>query len=229
MQDPIRLAHRLGDVALSRPSAFTFPNVLTVARLILAPCFLYLVLRWLTHGDENAHLLASACFVAIALSDLFDGYLARRLNQYTALGSVLDPAADFLFVLVSFIVLGVYGLLPMWLVIIAASKCVLLAGGWILRYAVLSILRLKPTLLGKFTSCMQFVCVGLALIESPQWLNWLVWGVTGVGAVVSLADYLLAGVAQGAENPVIAPDESPNVVLLATTARPRETQGTAHD
>lgn len=196
MAETTRLKDKLERVAVSRPNAFTFPNLLTLARVALVPCFLYLVLQWLVHGDSNARLLAVACFAGIALSDLVDGFLARRWGQDSALGSLLDPAADFLFVMVSFIVLGVYDRMPMWLVIIAVSRCILLSVGWLLRYAVTAILRTEPSLLGKSTTFLQFLCVGLALLDVPPWLFLTVCSLTALAAFVTLGDYLLAGLSQ---------------------------------
>lgn len=218
-----RIRQRIGDVALSRRGAFTFPNLVTVARVALVPCFLYLVLQWLREGDVNAHLIAVACFVIIAFSDMLDGYLARRLGQTSTLGSLLDPTADFFFMTVSFVVLGTYGKVPMWLTIIVVSKCVVLSIGWALRYVVLSIVQPQPTLLGKWTTCLQFACVGLALLRVPAWLESTAWIATGLFNVVAVGDYLLAGLYQ-AQRPQEPEVGSANVVPLEPPGEQRREQ-----
>jgi CDP-diacylglycerol--glycerol-3-phosphate 3-phosphatidyltransferase/cardiolipin synthase len=78
-----------------------FPNQLTVLRIILIPIFIiafYLPITW-------RHELTTAIFVVAAITDYFDGYLARRWQQYTAFGAFLDPVADKLLVSTTLILL----------------------------------------------------------------------------------------------------------------------------
>ena len=79
----------------------TLPNILTLLRMALIPCFVlvfYLPFR-------RAHLLAAALFALAAITDWLDGYLARRLNQTSKLGAFLDPVADKLMVVVVLVIL----------------------------------------------------------------------------------------------------------------------------
>ena len=87
------------------------PNILTLARIALIPVFL-LVAYWppaigvVGHeGGMTRHLILTAIFVIAALTDWFDGYLARTLNQTSAFGRFLDPVADKLMVATALIVL----------------------------------------------------------------------------------------------------------------------------
>lgn len=79
----------------------TWPNVLTLLRIALIPCFAVTYHLPLAH----AHLLAALVFGIAALTDWLDGYLARRLDQASKLGAFLDPVADKLMVAVVLIVL----------------------------------------------------------------------------------------------------------------------------
>lgn len=84
----------------------TIPNALTWARIVLIPLFLgvfYLPSEWLSLGDKN--LFATVSFVLAAITDWFDGYLARRLQQTSAFGAFLDPVADKLMVTAALILL----------------------------------------------------------------------------------------------------------------------------
>jgi len=77
------------------------PNILTLLRILLIPIFTiayYLPLPW-------AHFLATALFVLAALTDWLDGYLARRLDQHSALGAFLDPVADKLIVTIALVLI----------------------------------------------------------------------------------------------------------------------------
>ena len=71
----------------------TIPNVLSILRLCLLPVFL-----WLLLGPEKDGL-AAAVLMFMGFSDYLDGYLARKLNQTTVLGQILDPVADRLYIL----------------------------------------------------------------------------------------------------------------------------------
>ncbi|MBV1872009.1 MAG: CDP-diacylglycerol--glycerol-3-phosphate 3-phosphatidyltransferase [Gammaproteobacteria bacterium] len=80
---------------------YTLPNMLTLSRIVAIPVIVaifYLPVEW-------NFLVASLIFIAAALTDLFDGYLARKLNQTTKLGAFLDPVADKLIVAVALILL----------------------------------------------------------------------------------------------------------------------------
>lgn len=78
-----------------------WPNLLTLSRIIMIP-LMVVCFYWL---NENGKHWASALFALAAITDWFDGYLARKLNQTTALGAFLDPVADKLIVAVSLILL----------------------------------------------------------------------------------------------------------------------------
>lgn len=90
---------------------WNIPNILTLARIALIPVFL-LVAYWPPaigggghEGGMTRHLILTAIFVIAALTDWFDGYLARTLNQTSAFGRFLDPVADKLMVATALIVL----------------------------------------------------------------------------------------------------------------------------
>ena len=73
--------------ATPQPTMLTIPNILTFARLLLVPCFLFASMR-------GMYVAAFVIFVTAAVTDILDGMIARRLNQRSRLGALLDPAAD---------------------------------------------------------------------------------------------------------------------------------------
>ena len=89
----------------------TVPNLLSFFRLALVPVFLALVIL-------GYDLLALAVLVFSSVTDFLDGVLARRLNQVSRLGQLLDPAADRLFIFAALIGLAARGIIPWWLVAI---------------------------------------------------------------------------------------------------------------
>jgi cardiolipin synthase (CMP-forming) len=85
---------------------FTVPNLLTSLRILAIPLFVavfYLPEGWIT--ARQASIIATVIFVAAAITDWFDGWLARKLNQMSAFGAFLDPVADKLMVAAALIVL----------------------------------------------------------------------------------------------------------------------------
>jgi cardiolipin synthase len=98
----------------------TVPNALSALRLALLPVFLWLVL-----GPEEDEL-AVGVLVLIGLSDYLDGYLARKLDQTSQLGAILDPVADRLYILAAVIGLGVREIIPLWLALVLPARDVFL-------------------------------------------------------------------------------------------------------
>ena len=102
---------------------WTIPNVLTIIRMILIPVFVVLFFK----GQKMAALCV---FCAASLTDMLDGYLARKLNQITDFGKLFDPLADKLMVLTAMVLQTFRGPLPLEAVIIVAGKeLVMVLGG----------------------------------------------------------------------------------------------------
>jgi cardiolipin synthase (CMP-forming) len=98
----------------------TVPNLLSFFRLALVPVFIALIVT----GQD---MLALITLVVTSFTDFLDGYLARKLNQVSRLGQLLDPAADRLYIFAALIGLAWRDLIPWWLVIIVVARDVMLA------------------------------------------------------------------------------------------------------
>lgn len=106
----------------------TLPNILSALRLLGVPVFLWLIL--VPEADGWAIVL----LVVSGFTDWLDGYLARRWNQITRVGQLLDPIADRLYILATLIGLLLRGIVPWWFVVILLSRDVLMAGVlWVLK------------------------------------------------------------------------------------------------
>jgi len=98
----------------------TLPNLLSLLRLALVPVFLVLII--------TEQSLAAFLVLALAsFTDWLDGYLARKLNQITRIGALLDPAADRLYIFATLIGLALTGSIPAWLPVVVIARDVLLA------------------------------------------------------------------------------------------------------
>lgn len=110
----------------------TIPNMLSMARLVGVPVFLWLILLP-EFGGPNRDLWALLVLAFSGVSDYLDGKLARRWNQVSGLGRLLDPAADRLYILSTLLGLTWRGILPLWLTgLLLARELVLLVMVWIL-------------------------------------------------------------------------------------------------
>ena len=101
---------------------WTIPNILSMLRLAGVPLFLWLVL-----GPE-ADAWALAVLMISGVTDFLDGYLARRLDQFSNLGEILDPVADRLYILAVVIGLALRDIIPWWVAIILPLRDLLLWG-----------------------------------------------------------------------------------------------------
>ena len=98
----------------------TIPNALSFVRLLLVPVFLWLVL-----GPQH-DVLALVVLMVSGITDYLDGKLARRLNQASKIGAILDPVADRFFILAVVIGLGYRDIIPWWLAVILPLRDVFL-------------------------------------------------------------------------------------------------------
>lgn len=94
------------------------PNSLTLLRIILIPVFVVVIGVRIPHGD----LMAAIIFIVAALTDSLDGYLARKYEQVTKLGIILDPLADKLLITAALICLVELGRLPGWIAIVILGR-----------------------------------------------------------------------------------------------------------
>jgi cardiolipin synthase len=97
----------------------TVPNLLSLLRLALVPVFLVLIL-------SGSNVLAIFVLIVASVTDYLDGYFARKLNQETRLGQLLDPAADRLYIFATLIGLTIVGYIPLWLPLIVIGRDLLL-------------------------------------------------------------------------------------------------------
>ncbi len=139
----------------------TVPNQLTILRMTLAPFLVVLVL-------QREFTWALVLFVVAGVTDLLDGFIARRGHQKTVLGTIMDPIADKILLSSSFIVLtwsaGLGVRIPAWLTVLALSRDVLI----LLTAALINMTSgwriFQPSLLGKLSTGFQILMVGLVLL-----------------------------------------------------------------
>jgi cardiolipin synthase (CMP-forming) len=134
-----------------------FPNFLTALRIVLAPLTAWLILQG--RGFE------ALCVFAIAGgSDALDGFLARRFGLVSRFGEYLDPAADKLLMLASFVTLTMIHAAPLWLTAIVIGRDVAIVLGVGLARVLALPVKIEPLMVGKASTVVQVGYVGLLLL-----------------------------------------------------------------
>lgn len=103
---------------------WNLPNMLTLGRIVIIPLFVWL----LYDGDPWFSVLAAAVFTLAAVTDVIDGFLARRWNMITVTGKLLDPLADKLIVAAAMVMMVRLGRIPAWIVIVLLSREFIVTG-----------------------------------------------------------------------------------------------------
>jgi cardiolipin synthase (CMP-forming) len=169
-------------------------NWLTVLRIVLIPVFV-LLLVYRRPG------VALAVFSLAALTDMLDGYVARRRGSQSRLGAFLDPMADKLLLTASFITLTQLRVLPVWITIVVISRDVILVVGALLIHMLGGRIHPRPTWAGKAATFSQVLTVLVGLLvryaRTPAGIGAFVFNsVTALAALFTIASglqYLVQG------------------------------------
>lgn len=169
------------------------PNTLTITRIVLIPLFVTTVIY-------NRYDYALYLFLIAALTDTFDGLIARLRNQKTALGTFLDPLADKFLLVTSFILFSIYEKIPVWLTITIISRDVIVVTGWIIIYLVAHTAKVEPSGLGKSAIAFQLILICYILLDInvpqlPDIHSYLIW-ITALFTILSGLHYIYRGLTQ---------------------------------
>jgi CDP-diacylglycerol--glycerol-3-phosphate 3-phosphatidyltransferase len=181
------------------PPLLNIANVLTGVRLLLVPVFL-VVLFVEDGGDTGWRLAATGVFVLAAVTDKFDGELARSRGLVTAFGTIADPIADKALTGAALIGLSVLAEVPWWVTIVIMGRelGITVLRFWVLRHGIIPASRG-----GKAKTLCQAVAIGLFLLPLPTMLDaagpvqvarWVVLGLALALTVLTGLDYVLRAV-----------------------------------
>lgn len=166
------------------------PNLLTLARLLLVPVFLYLVIK-------DRHMAGAAVFLVAALTDAVDGFIARRCGAETSFGANFDPFVDKTLLLTSYVLLSSMGIIPLWLGAIVVIRdlsvfiCIMVfRGAAVFKDAGVDV-ALRTTVAGKATTVLQVLTVLWALAVGASGEPFAALGaITAMITVFTGADYV---------------------------------------
>jgi CDP-diacylglycerol--glycerol-3-phosphate 3-phosphatidyltransferase len=171
------------------------PNILASFRIALAPLMLWFMVDQQNPLFEHWHYswfdyFAGLIFVIASITDFFDGYIARKWNQMTKLGSILDPLADKMLILAGLIGLIVLDRASAFAVFLILSREFFITG---LRVVAVSENKaIASTMAGKIKTVIQMIAIGFLLMNWPfaTELLWLAVALTMYSGYEYVRDYL---------------------------------------
>ncbi len=150
----------------------TTANKITISRILMIPVFVLMALyygRSVAHGhpQEWMRITAIVIFAVAAASDGIDGYIARRWNQMSKLGTVLDPIADKGLLLAGIITLSVSNWqyeFPLWFPVLVIARDIVIVSGVVVLNFINGEMRVRPSWLGKTATVAQMIAIGFAML-----------------------------------------------------------------
>src|SRR5207302_8669841 len=188
----------------------TTANKITVIRILMIPVFVTLAIYYgqsVQKGDPVVWERFAAIFVFLlaAISDGLDGYVARRYNQKSSLGVILDPIADKGLLLSGIITLSIsnwsdvdpdYGRFPAWFPVLVISRDAILFVGAGVLYLLIGKVHVKPKWTGTVATVLQMAAIGWVMLQLPRFSLLYVVIAAGFFTLVSGIIYVADGVRQ---------------------------------
>jgi CDP-diacylglycerol--glycerol-3-phosphate 3-phosphatidyltransferase len=191
--------------------AMTTANKITVVRILLIPVFVTLAIYYgesIQRGDplEWQRFAAIVVFLVAAVSDGLDGYVARRYNQRSSLGVILDPIADKGLLLSGIITLSIsnwsetssldYGKFPAWFPVLVITRDVVILVGAAVLHVLVGHVRVRPHWTGKIATVLQMVAIGWVMLQLRIIPLSYIVAVAGAFTLISGIVYVTDGVRQ---------------------------------
>lgn len=184
----------------------TTANKITILRILLIPFFVIEVLYYGKEGDELYRFLALLAFAVASICDGVDGYIARRYNQRSELGAILDPLADKLLLVSGIVVLSFdhqpyLWSVPIWLTGTIIGRDILLLLGLVVIQITVGKVKVRPRVFGKIATVLQMSVVIWVLLKwDEHWLSAVIFA-AGVFTGLSGLLYVWDGVRQLSAHP----------------------------
>src|SRR3981189_1970117 len=161
------------------PPLMTHANKITVIRILMIPVFVTLAIYYGEsiqegHPQDWMRFTAIAVFLIAAISDGLDGYVARRYNQRSSLGMILDPIADKGLLLSGIITLSIsnwsqvdpnYGRFPAWFPVLVITRDVVIVSGSLLLHVLNGRVRVRPSWTGKVATVLQMAAIAWVMLQ----------------------------------------------------------------
>jgi len=165
------------------------PNIITIFRLILiTPIVVSLVMGY--------YRLAFYLFTIAGITDAVDGYLARRFKWISRWGAMVDPVADKLLMVMTFLTLGYIRIIPLWLLATVVLRDIIIVLGGMAYHFLIGAYEFKPSLISKCNTFLQIILIialvfQLAFTVIPEFMINLLMILVFLTSIVSLVDYVI--------------------------------------
>jgi CDP-diacylglycerol--glycerol-3-phosphate 3-phosphatidyltransferase len=189
----------------------TTANKITILRILLIPFFVVEVLYYGQNGNEVHRQLAIVSFAVAAICDGVDGYVARRYNQRSELGAILDPLADKLLLVSGVVVLSFdhspyLKSVPLWLTGTIIGRDILILAGMLVIHLMVGKVKVRARIIGKVATVLQMAVVLWIMLKwGESWLRALTLG-TAICTGVSGLLYVWGGSRQLSAHPSSSPE-----------------------
>src|SRR5438105_3432207 len=188
----------------------TTANKITVVRILMIPVFVTLAIYYgqsIQRGEplEWQRVAAIVIFLLAAVSDGLDGYVARRYNQRSSLGVILDPIADKGLLLSGIITLSIsnwsqvdpdYGRFPVWFPVLVITRDAVILVGAVVLYLLNGKVQVKPNWTGKVATVLQMIAIAWVMLQLRFIPLLAVVICAGLFTLISGGVYVLDGVRQ---------------------------------
>ncbi len=157
----------------------TIPNIITIARLLIVPLVIVMILqgRWTP---------AFVLFVLAGVSDAVDGFIARRFDMQSELGAYIDALADKALLVSIYVTLAVVGVLPAWLAVVVVSRDVMIVAAILLSWVMARPVEIRPLLVSKLNTGAQIGFAALLLAAHAFGLDIAAAEAVGLWTVAAL-------------------------------------------
>jgi CDP-diacylglycerol--glycerol-3-phosphate 3-phosphatidyltransferase len=190
----------------------TTANKVTVLRILLIPFFVVVMIYYVRTGNEGYRLAGLLSFAIASILDGVDGYIARHYNQWSELGTILDPLADKLLLVSAIVFLNFNNepylrQIPLWLTGTIIGRDLLLGIGAVVIRLVVGRITVRPHLTGKLATVFQMLAVGWILLKWDFNFGLLEIWILGAGLFtgVSTLFYFWDGMKQLGSHPASSP------------------------
>jgi CDP-diacylglycerol--glycerol-3-phosphate 3-phosphatidyltransferase len=167
-----------------------FANKISTFRILTVPFFISSLIYYSAEKDF-LRFIALAIFLLGVLSDAIDGYIARKSQQISKAGRILDPLGDKLLLTSAFICLYLFLKLPLWVTLIVVSRDVIILLGAVVIFIVKKDINVSPTRWGKLTTSFQMASVISVLLQFK--ISYIFWNIAVFFTVISGIDYIMRG------------------------------------
>ena len=192
----------------------TTANKVTIVRILMIPLFIVQLLYYYKTGNEFHRFLGLLCFAVAAILDGVDGYIARRYNQRSELGAILDPLADKLLLISGIVIVSLHSPpslriipIPLWVTATILSRDALLLIGMVVIQMICGKATARPRITGKVATVLQMIMVLWTLLRWDA--RWLPWWTTSAAICTGMSGvmYVWDGMRQLSASPKSLPEK----------------------